>query len=98
MDKKQKEVLESERFKTLVRRKWTISYVLLFLLFLVYYGYILIIAANKEFLSIKLGQYTNLGLILGPIVIIAAWLLTAIYVWWANNRYDKEVEELKKML
>lgn len=98
MDKKQKEVLESERFKSLVRRKWTISYVLLFLLFLVYYGYILIIAANKELLSIKLGQYTNLGLILGPIVIIAAWLLTAIYVWWANNRYDKEVEELKKML
>ncbi|MCA1932369.1 MAG: DUF485 domain-containing protein [Calditerrivibrio sp.] len=98
MDKKQKEVLESERFKSLVRRKWIVSYVLLALLFLVYYGYIFIIAGNKAALAVKIGEYTNVGLILGPLVIIISWGLTAFYVWWANNTYDKEVEELKKML
>lgn len=98
MDKKQKEVLESERFKSLVRRKWVVSYVLLALLFIVYYGYIFIIAGNKAALTVKIGEYTNVGLILGPLVIIISWGLTAFYVWWANNSYDKEVEELKKML
>lgn len=98
MDKKAKEVLESQKFKSLVVKKWTVSYVLLALLFIVYYGYIFLIAANKAALAIKVGQYTNLGLILGVLVIFAAWLLTAYYVWWANNSYDKEVEELKKML
>ncbi|MCX8084533.1 MAG: DUF485 domain-containing protein [Calditerrivibrio sp.] len=98
MDKKQKEVLESERFKSLVRKKWTVSYILLFLLFFIYYGYIFLIASNKAALAVKIGVYTNVGIILGVLVIVGAWLLTAYYVWWANNTYDKEVEELKKML
>jgi len=98
MDKKAREVLESEKFKALVAKKWTISYVLLALLFIVYYGYIFLIAANKAALAVKVGVYTNIGLILGVLVIVAAWILTAFYVWWANNTYDKEVEELKKML
>lgn len=98
MDKKQREVLESEKFKSLVKKKWTVSYVLLAILFIVYYGYICIIAWNKEFLAVKLGQYANMGLILGPLVIVISWILTAYYVWWANNIYDKEVDELKKML
>lgn len=98
MDKKAREVLESQKFKSLVAKKWTISYVLLALLFVVYYGYIFLIALNKSVLAVKVGQYTNVGLVLGVLVIVAAWILTAYYVWWANNTYDKEVEELKKML
>ncbi len=98
MDKKTREVLESQKFKSLVAKKWTISYILLVLLFIVYYGYIFLIAANKAALAVKVGEYTNVGIILGVLVIVAAWVLTAIYVWWANNTYDKEVDELKKML
>jgi uncharacterized membrane protein (DUF485 family) len=31
-------------------------------------------------------------------VIVFAWLLTAIYVAWANRSYDPEVERLKSEL
>jgi uncharacterized membrane protein (DUF485 family) len=35
---------------------------------------------------------------MGVGVIFAAWILTYIYVIWANNVYDKEVEDIKKEL
>ncbi|MGA1861411.1 DUF485 domain-containing protein [Deferribacter thermophilus] len=91
-------VLKSEKFKNLIRKRWTFSYFMLLVLFLIYYGYIFLIALNKEFMAKKVGVYTNVGIIMAVGVIFAAWILTYIYVIWANNVYDKEVEELKKGL
>jgi len=95
MAKTAHEIVTSERFKQLVRKRWTISAILTFLLFICYYGFILIIGYGKEFLSQKVGVYTNWGIIFGILTIIIAWVLTAIYVLWANNVYDKEVESIK---
>jgi uncharacterized membrane protein (DUF485 family) len=53
---------------------------------------------GKDFVSKKVGVYTNVGIILTVVVIIFAWLLTFIYVMWANKVYDPEVEEIKKDL
>ena len=36
----------------------------------------------------------TLGILLGVLVIVAAWLLTWIYVRWANRHYDAEVRGL----
>lgn len=70
------------------------------MLFIVYYGFILLIAADKPFLSQKIGEYTTLGIPIGVGVIVAAWVLTLIYVIWANRVHDVEVsrlvEEMKK--
>jgi uncharacterized membrane protein (DUF485 family) len=46
----------------------------------------------------KVGVYTNYGIILGVLVIVLSWALTGIYVIWANNVYDKEVDAIKKEL
>jgi uncharacterized membrane protein (DUF485 family) len=67
-------------------------------LFVVYYGYILLIAANKAFLSRRVGETVTLGIPLGAAVIVAAWLLTAIYIVWANRSYDPEVARLRARL
>jgi uncharacterized membrane protein (DUF485 family) len=90
------DIVNSAKFKKLVTTRWTVSFILLFLLFVIYYGYILLIAYNKEFLAEKVGVYTNYGIIFGVLVIVLAWVLTLIYVVWANFSYDKKVEELKK--
>ena len=92
------EVIESPAFKHLVARRWTISLVLLALLFISYYGYILLIAADKAFVSTKIGEVTTLAIPLGVASIVIAWLLTAFYIAWANQKYDPEVERLKKEL
>jgi uncharacterized membrane protein (DUF485 family) len=96
MAKSVHDIVNSVKFKKLVATRWTVSFILTFLLFVVYYGYILLIAYNKEFLAEKVGVYTNYGILLGVLVIVLAWVLTFIYVIWANFSYDKRVEELKK--
>jgi len=98
MAKSVHDIVNSPKFKSLVTTRWTVSFILTALLFVVYYGYILLIAYNKEFLAEKVGVYTNYGIILGVLVIVLAWILTFIYVIWANFSYDKKVEELKKEL
>ena len=88
------EMLASPEFRSLVRRKWTVSIVLTVCLFAVYYGYILLIAVDKAFLARKIGAYTTLGIPFGVAVIILSWILTAVYVLWANGTYDVAVKEL----
>jgi uncharacterized membrane protein (DUF485 family) len=89
------EVLESPAFKRLVSKRWKMSMVLLVALFISYYGYILLVATAKEFVSQKVGEVTTLAIPIGIAVIVFAWVLTAFYVAWANKSYDPEVERLK---
>jgi len=98
MSKTAHEIVTSDRFKALVKKRWSVSITLTILLFVSYYGYILVIAYGKEFLSQKVGEFVNWGIILGVSVILFAWLLTLIYVLWANNVYDKEVDSIKQTM
>jgi uncharacterized membrane protein (DUF485 family) len=88
-------LLDSPEFRRLVSRRWRVSLVLTALLFVMYYGYILLIAANRTLLSRRIGESTTLGIPLGAAVIAGAWLLTAIYVAWANRYYDAEAARLR---
>ncbi|MBU4198584.1 MAG: DUF485 domain-containing protein [Verrucomicrobia bacterium] len=92
------EMLESPAFKRLVRHRWMVSVILTLLLFVIYYGYILLIGYNKPFMATKIGAVTTLGIPLGVGVIVLSWLLTVIYVIWANKVYDVEVKNLKSQL
>ena len=98
MAKTAREIVQSERFKSLMRKRWTVSAILTTILFVIYYGYILIVGYGKTFLGVKVGVYTNYGIILGVLVIVLSWALTLVYVIWANNVYDKEVDAIKKDL
>lgn len=89
------QIVESKEFKRLVSKRWKVSMTLLTLLFVSYYGYILLVATNKEFVSQKVGEATTLAIPLGIAAIVIAWVLTAFYVAWANKSYDPEVERLK---
>ena len=93
-----KEMLESADFKRLVAKRWSVSLILTILLFALYYGYILLIGYDKPFLAQKIGEVTTLGIPLGVGVIVLSWVLTVIYVIWANNSYDPEVQRLKDQL
>ncbi|MEK7706189.1 MAG: DUF485 domain-containing protein [Myxococcota bacterium] len=92
------EILESAEFRRLVARRWSVSMALTLVLFVLYYGYILLIGYNRELLSTKIGAYTTLGIPMGVGVILGAWILTVIYVVWANRAYDPAVKSLKDQL
>jgi uncharacterized membrane protein (DUF485 family) len=91
-------LLDSPEFHHLVARRWRLSLALTACLFALYYGYILLIATNKDLLSQRIGEATTLGIPLGAAVIVAAWALTAVYVAWANRHYDAEVARLRRRL
>lgn len=91
-------IQETEEFKKFVKKKWTVSLILASVMLCAYFGFILIVAFRKEFLAIKLGDGLTLGIPVGLGVIVLAWLLTGIYVRWANKHYDSKVEELKKKI
>ena len=63
-----------------------------------YYGFILLVAFNKEFLATKLGagMVTSVGVPLGVGVIVFTIVLTWIYVRRANTEFDATNEAIIK--
>jgi uncharacterized membrane protein (DUF485 family) len=78
-----------------VWRRWRVSLLLTALLFVLYYGYILLIAANRQLVSRPLRGSTTVGILFAAGVIVGAWALTACYVLWANRHYDPAVSRLR---
>jgi uncharacterized membrane protein (DUF485 family) len=93
-----RDMLASAEFRRMVARRWEISIALTVALFVIYYGYILLVAVNKPFMARKIGDVMTVGIPLGVAVIVLSWILTALYVVWANNVYDKEVKRLREQL
>jgi uncharacterized membrane protein (DUF485 family) len=93
-----RDVLDSPEFRGLVARRWRVSMILCSLLFVLYYGYIILIATNPHLLSRRIGASTTVGILMAAAVIAGAWVLTAVYVIWANRHYDPEVARLRRRL
>lgn len=72
---------------------WTLAIIML----VVYYGYIALIAFDKEFLAQPIGTgVTTLGIPLGIGVIVFTIIITIIYVRRANSKYDAITAEILK--
>ena len=63
-----------------------------------YYGFILLVAYNKEFLAQKIGpgMTTSIGVPIGVGVIVFTIVLTWIYVRRANTEFDATNEAIIK--
>ena len=61
---------------------------------LLYFGFISLIAFKKEVLAKLIAPGLSLGILLGVIVIVGSWVLTWIYVRWANSHYDAGLRDL----
>ncbi len=90
-----KAIIESSEFKELVSKRWSISLILTAIMLIVYFGFILLLAFDKSILAQKIGEHITLGIPVGLGVIVIAWLLTGVYVKWANTTYDAEVRKIK---
>ncbi|MCL4845731.1 MAG: DUF485 domain-containing protein [Acidobacteria bacterium] len=98
MKRSVEEMLASAEFRHLVARRWRVSIALTVALFVTYYGFILLVALDRTLLAQRIGEVTTLGIPLGVSVILVSWVLTAVYVVWANRSYDAEVARLRQLL
>ncbi len=91
------EILEDPDFKALVSKKNTISIILTVLELVLYFGFVGLIAYNKPFLAQKLneGGSTTIGIPIAVMTIVISWILTMVYIFWANSSYDSDVKNVK---
>ena len=91
-------IKSNPKYHELVSKRRTFAVILAIIMLVIYYGFILIIAFNKEFLSQPLwsGSITTVGIPIGLGVIISAFILTGIYVYRANSEFDRLTNEIKE--
>jgi uncharacterized membrane protein (DUF485 family) len=90
------QLLDDPDFKDLVARKDRISINLTIATLIIYYGFIFLIAFKRDMFASKTAGNVTFGVFLGIGVIIACFVLTGIYVRWANRNYDAMVDRLKQ--
>ena len=84
-------------YQELVRTRSRFGWTLTWAMMIVYYGFILLVAFNKEFMSRRLGDgVMTWALPLGLFVILFTIIVTAIYVRRANSQYDDLTDAIRK--
>ncbi len=92
------EILEDPDFKALSSQKNSISLVLTILELVLYFGFVGLIAFNKPFLGTKVTSTITIGIPIAVGTIVMSWVLTGIYVRWANNKYDVLVKKVREKI
>lgn len=85
------------KYKELRAKRNPLGVTLTILMLIVYYGYVGLIAFDKELLARPIGEgVTTLGIPLGIGVILFTIAITVYYVYMANNKFDAMTEDLLK--
>ena len=88
--------MSEHRFRSLAATRWRIAIALTGVMIAIYFGFILLIAFDKPLMGHLLAPGLSLGVLLGALVIVASWVLTWIYVRWANTHYDAGIDEVRR--
>ncbi|GAA3995126.1 DUF485 domain-containing protein [Comamonas faecalis] len=85
------------KYQELRAKRNPLGVVLTIAMLVVYYGYVALIAFDKEFLAQPIGDgVTTLGIPIGMGVIVFTVAITVYYVRVANKKFDALTEELLK--
>jgi uncharacterized membrane protein (DUF485 family) len=91
-------IKSNPQYHELLSKRKAFAWMLAAIMLVIYYGFILIVAFNKEFLGqpLSAGSITTVGIPIGLGVIISAFVLTGIYVSRANSEFDRLTREIKE--
>ncbi|WP_426147953.1 DUF485 domain-containing protein [Polaromonas sp. DSR2-3-2] len=90
-------IARNPKYQELKAKRTSYGWWLTLAMMLVYYGFILLVAFNKPFLSQRMGEgVMTVGIPIGFGVIVFTILITAIYVKRANKEFDDLTAEVTK--
>jgi uncharacterized membrane protein (DUF485 family) len=90
-------ILGNPKFQELVRTRSGFAWTLAAVMLAIYLTFIFLVAFAHDLMAAKIaGGATSVGIVLGLIVIVSAFLLTGIYVHRANSRFDELTRDLQK--
>ncbi|MCA0243780.1 MAG: DUF485 domain-containing protein [Proteobacteria bacterium] len=85
------------KYRELKTKRSSFGWVLTVAMMVVYYGFILLVAFDKELLATRMGQgVMTWGMPIGLFVIIFTVVITAIYVRRANSEFDQLTDDINK--
>ncbi|MBP7442148.1 MAG: DUF485 domain-containing protein [Thauera sp.] len=88
-------IAANPKYQKLVRTRSSFGWILTMVMMFVYYGYIALIAFNKESLAARLGEgVMTVGIPVGFGVIVFTILITGFYVRRANSEFDQLTREI----
>ncbi len=88
----------AHRLRAVSAARRRVAVILTTLVMLVYFGFIGLIAWNKPLLARELVPGLSLGIVLGAVVIVTCWLLTWVYIRWADRHYDPALDAIRREL
>ena len=88
--------MTEHRFRLLAATRWRIAITLTIAMVAIYFGFILLIAYDKPLMGRLIVPGLSVGVLLGALVIVLSWVLTWVYVRWANTHYDAGLAELRR--
>jgi uncharacterized membrane protein (DUF485 family) len=90
-------VASDPRYQAVTARRSRFTWLLTGAMLAIFFGYILLIAFNKELLARPIGGgTTTLGIPIGIGVILAGIILTGIYVRRANRDFDPAIKAIRE--
>ena len=87
---------KQQALEALAAAQWRLALRLTAAMMAVYFGFILLVAWDKPLLGRQLLPGLSVGILLGALVIVAAWVLIRVYVRWANGQYDRAVARIRE--
>lgn len=84
--------MNHDELKALAKTRWRIALTLSCAVFALYFGFIILVAFAKEAMATQIQPGLSVGILLGALVIVGAWVTTWIYVRWANSHFDNQVK------
>jgi uncharacterized membrane protein (DUF485 family) len=88
----------TDQLRALDSARWRIAIALTVAMMVLYFGFILLVAYAKPLLAHIVVPGLSLGMLLGALVIVAAWVLIWVYVRWANTHYDAGIRALRERM
>jgi len=90
-------IKSNPKYQKLVASRSSYGWILTLVMMIAYYGYILLVAFNKELLGTKVGAgVTTWGIPIGLFVIVFTVIITGVYVRRANGEFDELTAEIRK--
>jgi uncharacterized membrane protein (DUF485 family) len=85
------------KYQELVSKRNRFAWILSIIMLIIYYTFIMVIAFSPQTFALKISAASviTIGIPIGILVIVSAFVLTGIYVWRANSEFDELTNQIK---
>lgn len=93
-----KRIKSNPKYQKLVKTRSKFAWKLAIFVFVMYYGFILLLAYKPEILGTSLGGVVTVGIPVGVAIIVISIITTGIYTKRANSEFDSLTAQIKQEL